>query len=230
MSRRSTQQTGARRVTGLAAAILAGVGAVAAVTFSSVGTGVAAAPAAAPAESAWYPAKVGSKWTYKVESGKLLSKAVAEVVKRESVSGMDCAVVETSSDGAVSREHVAVAGEGLARVKFDGEPADPAVVFLKLPPRKGLTWTAKTDVGGRVVTASFKTDEAEVTVPAGKYKTVSVAAEYVLDGIKTESTTWFAEGVGIVQQSFKTADRTVVLTLEKFDGPPAPAPTVPAKK
>jgi hypothetical protein len=62
--------------------------------------------------------------------------------------------------------------------------------------------------------------EEDVTVPAGKYRAVTLQGEInLLGGKQTTFTYWFAEGVGMVKQVVRQDGRTAVYELEKFEVP-----------
>lgn len=167
-------------------------------------------------DSEYYPLKVGSKWTY-VAGGE--KKITVTVAKHEKLGEVMCARLETAVDGkVVGAEHIALGKDGLFRHSVFGLTADPPVLFLKLPPKKGETWKVETKVGGLAVTGTYTSDEAEITVPAGKYKTVVARTDdFTAGDQKLEITTYFAKGIGMVKSVNKIGGNDVVLELEKFE-------------
>jgi hypothetical protein len=59
--------------------------------------------------------------------------------------------------------------------------------------------------------------EAEVTVPAGKYKTTVVVNDVEVNGQKLSTTYYLAKDVGMVKQTLKLGELDVTLELEKFE-------------
>jgi hypothetical protein len=186
--------------------------------------GLSRAPAADDKikESSYYPLKVGTKWTYKAGG----SMFVIQVAKHEKIGDVVCGVLETAKDGnVIATEHVGVTGDGIYRYSVAGQKPDNPFRILKLPPKKGDSWKVEAKVGGQVFNGSFKLDEAEITVPAGKYKTFAAASDgFQLDDgngnqIKISFKFWFAEKVGLVKQTIQVADKPeLVIELEKFEG------------
>jgi hypothetical protein len=171
-------------------------------------------------DSPYYPLKVGTKWTYKVGTNSFNM----QVTKHEKVGEVLCGVIETSKDGnVVLTEYVGVKDDGVYRFSPAGDKVD-AYRVLKLPPKKGDSWKVELKMGGQVFKGAFKVDEAEITVPAGKYKTFVATSDgfEVTDPngnqLKLVLKSWFAEKVGLVKNSIKLADKPeVIVELEKFE-------------
>src|SRR6478672_2213631 len=73
-------------------------------------------------DSAYYPLKVGSSWTYK---GPANTTLVNKVAKHEKVGDVMCARIETSVGGnTVAYEHISVAKDGIYRHTLNGMQAD----------------------------------------------------------------------------------------------------------
>jgi hypothetical protein len=162
-------------------------------------------------ESPYYPLKKGTSWTYKVMGNPITMQVTAHE--------KDGAKIETLVNGkSVASEHVVVKDDGLYRTTINGQKPDAPVRFLKLPAKKGDSWDVDTKVQGQPIKGTFTTEEEEVTVPAGKYKTIKAEAkEFTIAGMKTAITYWFAEKVGIVKLSFTLAGTAAVLELDKFE-------------
>jgi hypothetical protein len=166
-------------------------------------------------DSEYFPLKVGTTWTYRT-AGKQI---VVKVAKHEKVGQTMCARLETSLDGNVlATEHVSVGKDGLYRHTALEKQADPPVRFLALPPKKGEKWSVESKVAGQTIKATFVLDEAEVTVPAGKYPAVLARTEdFTVDSQKLGLTSWYAKGVGPVKTVTKVAGQEVTVELEKFE-------------
>jgi hypothetical protein len=170
-------------------------------------------------ESPYYPLKVGNKWTYRFTSGSS-GKVDVRVTKLEKVGDVMCALLEAKagSDGTPTTEHVAVRDDGVYRYTSEGQRIEPPLRFLKLPPKSGDRWDVDSKSAMETVKGTFTLGEAEVTVPKGKFKAVTVdTKDMTVGGNKMEQTWWFVPEVGMVKQVYKFADKEVVLELESFE-------------
>ncbi len=189
-----------------------------------------AAPAAAkPAttetlkDSPYYPLQVGNTWLYRIGDNRYEMK----VTKHEKVGDILCARVEMLIDGKpTAHEHLAVTADGLVRVAYDDRRAEPPLLFLKMPPKKGETWKVdsyigKTDkVPGEHVYGTFAEGEAsKISEPAGNYDNVITSSSQDLNanGIRLNFTYYFAKGIGMVKQEIEVSGQKVIIDLEKFD-------------
>jgi hypothetical protein len=167
-------------------------------------------------ESAWYPLEVGTAWTYKTSD---MTTFTVKVTKHEKVGNVLCARLEMSGEGRVSAfEHIAVASDGIYRHGINGKTPDKPVLILKLPPKKGDSWMVDCKVDGDPLKGTFKVDDAEVTVPAGKFKGVAVSSDDLdANGLKVNCTFYYAEGKGIVKQVIEIGGKKTTIELEKFE-------------
>jgi hypothetical protein len=165
-------------------------------------------------EPSYYSLNLYDTWTYSLGGNKFTLK----VVRHERFAGVDCARVEMQNDGrAMSYEHVALRDGGVYRFGFEGAPADPPVLFLKLPARPGEEWKVNSKIGKEAITGTWKTAAEEtVTVPAGTFRAVSVVGKFKGSGVDYEATTYFARGVGMVKQKVQMGGQTITIELEKF--------------
>lgn len=149
------------------------------------------------------PLKVGNKWTYKIEVGGQSLETVQKVVKIEKKDGKEIATLEVEIGGQTLSEQTSSDEKGIFRYSIQGMPIEPPVQALKLPFKKGETWEAKFTAQGQETKVAYKSEaEEEVSVPAGKYKTVMVSAQFEVMGQQFSAKIWYAPGVGIVKQSF----------------------------
>lgn len=172
--------------------------------------------------SAYFPMEVGTTWNYRVGEARFKVK----VTKHEKIGGIMAARLETfgDKDKLISSEHVAVTsdtdGQKVVRVASQGKALTPPVAFLKLPPKKDLSWKIDSKLEGQVIRGVFKvraTDET-VKVPANTYKTVIVEGQDLeVLGNKLSLTYQFAEKVGLVKQTMELAGQKIVVELEKFE-------------
>jgi hypothetical protein len=167
-------------------------------------------------DKSYYPLRVGLQWTYAAADG---PKTVVRVTKEEKIGDVPCARVEKLVNGkAVSHEHLAAQKDGVYRYAGDGKKVEPPLLILKLPPTKGASWKVDSKFAGFTFRGAFTLDEADVTVPAGKYPTVSVRTDDLkVNDTPVSMTQWFAPGVGLVKQVVNFGDKKLTLGLEKFE-------------
>lgn len=172
-------------------------------------------------ESPYYPLKVGTKWHYQITAGGQQKSATVTVVKHEKVGKVMCALLETSRDGkVVAKENIAPGDDGIYRYSAGGEEIKPPLCFLKLPPKKGASWKVEFKAGDSAGKATFTSDEAEITVPAGKFKTVtSTTTDFEVANEKVPVTYWFAKDAGIVKQVLKFGGQEITIELTKITLP-----------
>jgi hypothetical protein len=167
--------------------------------------------------SPYCPLQVGTAWHYKAGDNKFSLR----VTKHEDVGKVRCARVELLIDGkTASYEHIAVTADGVYRYDFDGKEARPPVLFLKLPPKKDVTWKVDSEVGKEKekLKGTFKIGEDEITVPAGKYKVITSSAQDLdANNMKLSVIYYFAEKVGMVKQVIDVAGQKIIIELEKFE-------------
>lgn len=170
-------------------------------------------------ESPYYPLKVGTRWTYKIGD----KKVHILVAKHEKVGDTMAALIQAGEDLSLddkTTEHVAATAEGIFRFAAQGEVAEPPVMVLKLPVKKDSTWKIDSTISGISIKGDFKSSEEEVTVPAGKFKTITATSDNVTMGDeKMTITYWFAKDVGMVKQIVTRGNNKVLLELEKFEAP-----------
>lgn len=185
-------------------------------------------------ETSYYPLQVGNTWHYRAGDGKFTIR----VVKHEKVGDTLCALLESRRDGKlVGSEHLAVADDGVYRHDLilrvpqpDSKDKDksvkqpiqemlkPPVLVLKLPPKNGDAWKVESTSGSKTFRSEFHVEAEEITVPAGTYKTFRVTSrDLEVNGLNPTITTFFAEGVGMVQQIVEVGDAKIEIELEKFE-------------
>ena len=168
-----------------------------------------------PVESAYYPLKVGTKWTYKVGDKEI----VQSVSKHEKVGEVVCANVETEVAGAkASVEQIGVTEKGIGRYSFGTAKLESPVVLLKLPPAKGDTWKVDSKIGTEVLKGTFtNSGEEDITVPAGKYKAFKISGEFDVAGQNMTFVYYFAKDVGVVKQVITGAGLDLTSELQKYE-------------
>ena len=165
--------------------------------------------------SEYYPLKVGTQWTYEIGTVQVTMR----VAKHEKVGDVMCGVVESSVDGkVVATEHISAGENGVFRHTFNGQKASEPLCILKLPAKKDQTWAFNAKIANETVKGTFKSGEEEITVPAGKYKTVTAfTTECEINGNKAEFKYWFAPGVGVVKQTMSIGGGAIVSDLKKLE-------------
>ncbi len=185
------------------------------------------APAAGADESmpqtSWMPLKVGTAWHYRAGDAKILLRIAAH----EKVGDVVCARLETVREGKViGSEHLRVSSDGLYRVDADvyhdnqvhRQTLEPPILLLLLPPKSGQTFSVKSTVDGKEYKGTFKVTAEEVKVPAGTYKAMAVSSQDLeVEGIHPQTTTWYAENVGMVKKLIAAGKQKVEIVLEKFE-------------
>jgi hypothetical protein len=168
-------------------------------------------------ESSWYPLEVGTTWTYDTSDK---TSFTIKVAKHEKVGNVLCARLEMSGEGRLAAfEHIAVEKDGIYRYGINGKTPDKPVLILKLPPKKGDTWTVDCKVDSDPLKGTFKVDEADVTVPAGTFKAALAVSSDDLDanGLKVNCTFYYGEGKGIVKQVIEIGGKKTTIELKKFE-------------
>jgi hypothetical protein len=165
-------------------------------------------------ESAYYPLKKGTTWTYKVKDDNTL------VTVKVTASDKDGTVVESSIGGMVKgTEKILVKDDGIYRTEYDMQKADVPLKIFKLPAKKDDSWDVDSKIAGTPIKGKFTTREEDITVAAGKYKAIVVEGKDLdlSNGNKLTETFWYVENVGIVKMVVVTAKATIELELAKFE-------------
>jgi hypothetical protein len=177
-------------------------------------------------ENPYYPFKVNTTWTYKINSNDKVrdeKKLVFKVIRHERVGNTLCAVVEGKFDGKVlSTEDIGINQEGICRFKVGDSVVNPPLCLLKLPASTN-SWKVEGKVKDETIKGTFQGGKEEATkVPLGTYPTVvSKTDDMDINGVKTGVTYYFAKDVGMVKQVIKyqhgTMPMTMMLELEGFE-------------
>jgi hypothetical protein len=163
--------------------------------------------------SAYFPLQIGTRWVYRADNRTI----TVRVAGHEMVGKVLCARLEAKENDKTHVEHLAVRAEGVFRYQADGKLVEPPQCLLPLPAKVGSQWKVDSRVDGLSLTGNFALAEAEVVVPAGKFKAVTAGStDFAIDGRKTPMTTWFAPGVGPARQRLWVNGFETVLELESF--------------
>jgi hypothetical protein len=168
----------------------------------------------------YYPLQAGSKWHYQVQvDGEKKGQVTSQIAKIEKIDGQSLARLETTVQGSVTAsEHLSNTAKGLYRHRYNGMEVTPPICLLKYPVKKGESWEADAKIGDETIKGTCRVSEAEIEVPAGKYKTVVVQFDAQAGQVKIKTTYWFAAGTGMVKQTATINDgQTITLSLEKYE-------------
>ncbi|HBI46101.1 MAG TPA: hypothetical protein DDY78_25085 [Planctomycetales bacterium] len=176
-----------------------------------------------PKDSAYYPLRDGTTWTYKAGD----SKFTVKVTKHETVQTSNCARVETIQDGkSIASEDVFVKDGSVYRLRSDDKLIDPPVLVLKQPAKAGDVWNidskteAKTSLKG-----TFKYGEEQITLTGEKDPVPAVTVhcdDLEANGARYSFTTYYVKDKGMVKQVIEAGGLKINIELEKYEPPPAP--------
>ncbi len=148
----------------------------------------------------FHPATKGTKWVYK--NGKVRFAYRINEIENVGDATIIHVVSEEANDKTSPNETLSLNNKGIFRIRTGTEKLDPPVCLLKLPVQVGAEWSGPLDDFVLVDTSKIVKIE-EITVPAGKYKTIRVELDLQFkDVFKTDThppTLWYAEGVGLVK-------------------------------
>lgn len=169
-------------------------------------------------ESEYYPLKANTVWHYKIGDNK---KFRLKALKEEQYEGKPSVrvVMLEEADKEQSYENIQVKKDGVYRLGFESNKAEPPVKFLALPPKDGESWKVDSKIGKETLKGTFKEgEEKKVKVPAGEYDTVFTESDDLdANGMKVKFKTYFAKGVGMVKQVISVNGQDVVIELEKYE-------------
>jgi hypothetical protein len=192
----------------------------------------AGARAETPAGDTYYPLAKGAKWTYNTDYADD-TELVHEVIAAEKVGGVDCFIVEhkTVSPALGTRmmrkEWLAADADGVMIHKLQRGRSEMDVVkpFYKVKNamRKDEEWRGDVKAEENPPQYTIRVEEeADVEVPAGKYKAWKLHVK-IESGTRhgAESTEWYVKNVGLVKAdiTIKAAGEefTMVTELKKFE-------------
>jgi hypothetical protein len=171
----------------------------------------------APADSPYYPLKLGTTWQY-TGANQTVNVLVARF---EPFGGRSCAALEWSVSGkVVSLEHVFAANDGVYRCAYEKKEIVPPLRFLKLPPVAGESWKIDSKIDGITMVGTFQLRRDDVTVPLRRFDGAfaSSTSDMLVDGRGGLVTTyWFASGHGLIKQMVRSGNAETVFELVKFE-------------
>jgi len=176
-----------------------------------------------PKDSAYYPLRDGTTWTYKAGD----SKFTVKVTKHETVQTSNCARVETIQDGkSIASEDVFVKDGSVYRLRSDDKLIEPPVLVLKQPAKAGDVWNidskteAKTSLKG-----TFKYGEEQITLAGEKDPVPAVTVhcdDLEANGARYSFTTYYVKDKGMVKQVIEAGGLKINIELDKYEPGPAP--------
>jgi hypothetical protein len=192
----------------------------------------AGARAGTPAGDTFYPLAKGNKWTYSTDYSDE-TELVHEVVAAEKVGDVDCFVVEhktvspTLGTRMMRKEWLAAGADGILihKLQRGRSEMDVAKPFYKVKNamRKDEEWKGDVKAEENPPQYTIRVDEeADVEVPAGKYKAWKVHVK-IESGTRhgSEGTEWYVKNVGIVKSELTIRaagdEFTMVSELKKFE-------------
>ena len=163
------------------------------------------------ADAAYFPLKVGYKWTYVVKENDKEIERKSEVTGTEMVGDVECFVVKNPK----GTEYCAVDKEGVKMYKTGSKVFNPPLLWLKFPLKKGSEWSYTLPNG---LKSNLKNEgEEEIEVPAGKMKCWKISVVGLIGSEKVvEWEVWFARDIGFVKMSDKTGGVETVSELKSF--------------
>lgn len=167
----------------------------------------------------YYPLKVGTKWTYRVQvGGGQPGQVINQIAKLEKIDDQQLARQETVVQGNVAAtEHLSSSAKGIYRHRYNGVEVLPAVCVLRYPVKQGDSWGSEAKVGDQTIKMTSRVGEEEVTVALGKYKAITVQVDGDAGGVKIRTTYWFVANMGFVKQVADIGGNQITLELEKFE-------------
>ncbi|QEG30925.1 hypothetical protein GobsT_57430 [Gemmata obscuriglobus] len=163
-------------------------------------------PKEADCPAAYYPTKIGTKWSYDCR-GVRPRNSGEMVVRNVERKGNDTVVTTEFEDGGQWRvgEKMLVSSRGLFVLERGGSTFDPPVCLLKLPHKPGAQWETVTKFGDSEIRFKHKALRPElVRVAAGRFEALPVVEhmQFVDSDAKLwPNTHWYAPGVGRVKQT-----------------------------
>jgi hypothetical protein len=168
-----------------------------------------------------FPLAINNRWTYRVQPfagpGQPVQddRFVIQVVRKEMIGEQTCFLLEGRlRDRVTATEHVAFTKDGLTRFRADNYDITPPVTVLRPTTPAKAPWTIDYQLGDRKATAGFWQESRDVRVPAGTFRGATTVHG---DVNGTQTTGWYAPGVGMVRQDITEGKRTTRLELEKFE-------------
>ena len=187
---------------------------------------------ASPAADTYYPLAKGHKWTYGTDYSDD-TDVVHEVAGVEKIGETECFIVEHKTVSTalgtrmMRKEWLASSADGILvhKVQRGRSEMDVAKPFFKVKHvmKKGEEWKGEAKATENPPQYTIRVEEeADVEVPAGRYKAWKVAIK-VESGLRhsAEGTEWYVKNVGLVKSEITIRaggeDFRLVSELKKFE-------------
>jgi hypothetical protein len=178
---------------------------------------------------AYYPLEIGNSWEYdRVVNGKA-DIILMRVTKTEVIDGVKLTSLEAESGGlALGGELLRQTEKGvlLYRMHSEGKGTatlTPPVLIVKAPLKGGDKWSGEFEANGVNMKYSVETEEEEIQVAAGKFRTIRVKRTTSEPAIVVR-TVWYAENIGPIKHMLEQPGTNVVISLRKHLKPVQAAP------
>ena len=149
-----------------------------------------------------FPYAVGTKWEYirNQDEKRVYHEEVTESSEKEGVRTIRVDIV-TDTGGKMFETYELKDGELRLTASTNGDYGQGMIV-RKAGMKEGDTWENKYSINGTeyVVDCTVGKPE-ELTTPAGKYTAFPVTRKYLQPNVRTETTYWYGDGVGLVRQT-----------------------------
>lgn len=166
----------------------------------------------------FYPLKQGSQWLYALSSG---AKMIISVTGQEEVKGVKCAVMQSEMPGITAKEYVAADSNGVNVYKAKGVQGEieygKPMVRIKLPLAEGDKWESVIPIGKQSLTTRMEYAGKEtIKVPAGTFECIKIKSTgFVGETQVSVNTTWYSDGIGMVQMAMNIRGQEVAAQLLK---------------
>lgn len=162
----------------------------------------------------FFPTKKGTKWIYTAGDMEI----TVSVDGTEKVGDVECSILKREFPDTTTREFYSVTEKGVSLHKIEAQQTmefkDNAIPRVRFGTKKGDTWEWKAEgQEGKYENAG----EEEITVPAGKYKTLKIVVNAKGGGSEYKITRWYASGVGLIKEESVRGDQSFVMELKKFE-------------
>lgn len=186
-------------------------------------TALLAATLAAPVPKAkvpelYFPTVEGTKWVFQTNNGERTydeeMDAVSKVVEK---NGKYTITVSRGVGKRARHTQYEVSADGVFAPVGAETKSGTWPPLLKIPAKDGDSWKVEFKDPTRVADVSFTVGtEEEVTVPAGKYKAITVTREAKSTGSSLKETSWYAPGIGLVKQVTEVDGHSWLRELKEF--------------
>jgi hypothetical protein len=178
----------------------------------------------------WFPVREKNSWEYEItgastrigqetdKEGRLIERM--ELVKSFGNEWHFKHSGNLAFGGSIEEQAIGVSGDFITRTNL--EKKSRIWKALKLPPKKGDTWTSNLGPAGIIEEIKVKhvTDGFEdIKTPAGEFKgAVRVSSSYQYPRLgEVKEVSWYAPGVGLVKEQKQYLKKEVVITLVRYN-------------